>query len=57
MTTTMARRLAIICLTFVLFAIGLWTLVESNKRQTHIGQFDLAAPCPQPASSQCRARI
>ncbi len=57
MTTIMARRFAIICLTFALFAIGLWTLVENSKRPAHIGQFDLAAPCPQPAGTGCKARI
>jgi len=55
--TIMARRLAIIILTFALFAIGLWTLVESHQHPARIGQFDLAAPCPQPAGVQCKTRI
>ena len=57
MTTTLARRFAIICLTFALFAIGLLTIVENHARQPHIGQFDLRAPCPQPQGIQCRTRI
>jgi hypothetical protein len=52
----MARRFAIICLTSALFAFGLWSLVESNKRPAHIGQFNVAGPCLQSQGLQCKVR-
>lgn len=57
MTTIMARRFAILCLTSMLFALGLWWVVDSHKRPAHFGQFELSAPCPQPQGLQCKTRI
>jgi hypothetical protein len=56
MTTIMLRRFAILCLSFALFAVGFWLIVDNHRRPARIGQFNLAAPCPQPDGFQCRAR-
>jgi hypothetical protein len=57
MTTIMLRRFAILCLTFALFAVGLWLIVDGHKRPQHVGQFDLGALCLQPQDILCKTRI
>jgi hypothetical protein len=57
MDTILVRRFAILCLSFALFAIGFWMIVDSHERPAHIGQFNLDAPCPQPQGVACKARI
>jgi hypothetical protein len=57
MTSIMLRRFAILCLSFALFAVGFWLIVDSHQRPTHIGQFELGAPCPQPQGILCKTRI
>lgn len=57
MTSIMLRRFAILCLSFALFAVGFWLIVDSHQRLTHIGQFELGAPCPQPQVILCKTRI
>jgi hypothetical protein len=55
--TILLRRFSILCLSFMLFAIGLLMLVEGHSRQPHIGQIGLDAPCPQPQGIHCKARL
>jgi hypothetical protein len=56
MTTPLARRFAIVCLSCILFALGLLMVVQSHARPPHFGQIELDAPCPQPLGIQCKAR-
>jgi hypothetical protein len=54
-TTILARRFLIICLTFALFAVGLWMIVDGHQRSARIGDFGLSA-CTQQGLS-CHASI
>lgn len=56
MTTILIRRFAILCLSFALFAVGFWLIVDSHQRPERIGQFNLGAPCMQIQDMQCKAR-
>lgn len=57
MNAIMVRRFAILCLSFTLFALGFWLIVDGHQRPAHVGQFNLEAPCPQPQGTACKTRI
>jgi hypothetical protein len=56
MTTIMLRRFAILCLSFALFAVGFWLIVDNHQRPAHVGQFDFGVSCQQPQATLCKTR-